>query len=124
MELPEGLKYSKNHIWLKRDGKTVKLGITDYAQDELGDVVFVDLPREGETYDMEDVFGTVESIKTVSDLFMPIKGEFISINENLMDNPELVNEDPYGKGWIAEVEIIEENTNLLTREEYESKVLD
>ena len=124
MELPEGLKYSKNHIWLKKDDKTVKLGITDYAQDELGDVVFVDLPREGETYDMEDVFGTVESIKTVSDLFMPIKGEFISINENLMDNPELVNEDPYGKGWIAEVEIIEENTNLLTREEYESKVLD
>ena len=113
MELPEGLQYSKNHIWLKKNDETVKLGITDFAQNELGDVVFVDLPREGEEYDIEDVFGTVESIKTVSDLFMPVKGEFIAINENLMDNPELVNEDPYGKGWIAEVRIIEENNNLL-----------
>lgn len=124
MELPEGLQYSKNHIWLKKNDETVKLGITDFAQNELGDVVFVDLPREGEEYDIEDVFGTVESIKTVSDLFMPVKGEFIAINENLMDNPELVNEDPYGKGWIAEVRIIEENNNLLTKDEYEGNILD
>ena len=120
MELPEGLKFTEDHIWIKKDGKKARLGITNYAQDELGDVVFVDLPQEGEEYSLKEVFGTVESIKTVSDLFMPVKGLIISVNQKLLDNPELINKEPYREGWIVEIKIQGNEEKLISRQKYKS----
>ena len=103
MNFPEELKYSKEHEWVRMEGDIAIIGITDYAQDRLGDIVFVDIPTEGEELEADEVFGSIEVVKTVSDLFMPIAGEVLEQNEELEDNPELVNEDPYGKGWLIKV---------------------
>lgn len=103
MDIPKDLKYTKEHEWIKVEGDTVIVGITDYAQGELGDVVFIEIETEGEKLAREDVFGTIEAVKTVSDLFMPVSGEVNEINEKLEDKPELVNQDPYGEGWMIKI---------------------
>tara|TARA_B100000780_G_scaffold217271_1_gene156570 strand:+ start:17974 stop:18354 length:381 start_codon:yes stop_codon:yes gene_type:complete len=103
MNIPKELKYTKDHEWLKIEGDQVTIGITDFAQSELGDIVYVEVETLDETLKAEAVFGTVEAVKTVSDLFMPVSGEIIAINEGLEDTPETVNEDPYGKGWMIKV---------------------
>ena len=105
MNIPAELKYTKDHEWIRLEGDTAVIGITHYAQDQLGDIVYVEIETEGETLDNEEVFGTVEAVKTVSDLFMPIAGEVIEFNSALEDNPALVNEDPYGEGWMIKVKV-------------------
>lgn len=103
MNFPEELKYSKDHEWVKIEGDLLVIGITDFAQGELGDIVYVDVDTLDETVEMNEVFGSVEAVKTVSDLFMPVAGEVVEFNEELEDEPEVVNEDPYGKGWMIKV---------------------
>jgi len=103
MNFPDQLRYTKDHEWLKVEGNEATVGITDFAQSELVDIVFVDIETEGETLDAEAVFGTVEAVKTVSDLFMPLAGKVIAVNSNLTSNPEAVNKDPYGEGWMIRV---------------------
>ena len=103
MEFPSELKYTKEHVWVKVNGNTAKIGITDYAQEQLGDIVFVDIPSEGETLAAGDTFGTIEVVKTISDLFLPVAGEVLEQNEALADQPELVNKDPYGEGWLIKI---------------------
>ena len=103
MEFPKELKYSKDHEWLKVEGNIAYIGITKFAQGELGDIVFVDVDTEGEVLEKEEVFGSIEAVKTVSDLFMPISGEVLSFNDKLEGNPELINSDPYGDGWIIQI---------------------
>lgn len=105
MNFPEELKYTKDHEWVRVEGDTVVIGITDFAQKELGDIVYVEVDTLDETLDQEEVFGTVEAVKTVSDLFLPIAGEVIEFNESLEDEPEKVNTDPYGEGWMVKVKI-------------------
>ncbi|MDP5099132.1 MAG: glycine cleavage system protein GcvH [Crocinitomicaceae bacterium] len=105
MNIPANLKYTKDHEWVSVDGNVATIGITDFAQGELGDIVYVEVETEGETLDNEEVFGSVEAVKTVSDLFMPLSGEIKEFNTELEANPELVNSDPYGKGWMIKVEI-------------------
>lgn len=105
MKLPEDLKYTKDHEWVKIEGDVATIGITDFAQSELGDIVYVEVETLDEEIDKEEVFGTVEAVKTVSDLFLPFDGEIIEFNEELEDEPELVNEDPYGKGWMIKARI-------------------
>jgi glycine cleavage system H protein len=105
MNIPGNLKYTKDHEWVKVDGDIATIGVTDFAQSELGDIVFVEVETEGETLDREEVFGTVEAVKTVSDLFMPIAGEIVEFNTEIEANPELVNSDPYGAGWMVKVKI-------------------
>lgn len=105
MNIPANLKYTKDHEWVSVDGNLATIGITDFAQGELGDIVYVEVETEGETLDNEEVFGSVEAVKTVSDLFMPLSGEIKEFNTELEANPELVNSDPYGKGWMIKVEI-------------------
>tara|TARA_B100000767_G_C19356814_1_gene366162 strand:+ start:142 stop:519 length:378 start_codon:yes stop_codon:yes gene_type:complete len=105
MEFPKELKYSKDHEWLRVEGSNAYIGITEFAQGELGDIVFVDVDTEGEELEKEAVFGSIEAVKTVSDLFMPINGEVLSFNEKLEDNPELINTDPYGEGWVVKIAI-------------------
>lgn len=103
LNLPEDVKYTKDHEWAKLDGDTVTIGINDYAQDQLGEIVFVELPEEGDTFSKEDEFGSVESVKAVSELFIPISGEVTAVNEDLEDAPELVNEDCYQGGWLVKI---------------------
>ena len=103
MNTPQELRYTKDHEWARLEGDVVYVGITDYAQGELGEIVFVDVPTEGETLSAEEVFGSIEAVKTVSDLLLPIEGEVLELNPELEDQPELVNNDPYGKGWIIKV---------------------
>lgn len=103
MNIPEGLKYTSEHEWVRMDGDVAYVGITDYAQEQLGDIVFVDIPSVGDSLEANEVFGTIEVVKTVSDLFLPIAGEVLEQNEELESNPELVNNDPYGKGWIIKI---------------------
>lgn len=105
MNIPKNLKYSKEHEWLAAEGNTITIGITDYAQGELGDVVYVELPGVGDTFENQDAFGTIEAVKAVSDLYCPISGEVIEINEALEDAPETVNKDPYGEGWMLKMKI-------------------
>lgn len=105
MNIPADLKYTKDHEWCKVDGDIVTIGVTDFAQSELGDIVFVEVETEGETLEKEEVFGTIEAVKTVSDLFMPIAGEVIEFNEEIESSPELVNDDPYGNGWMIKVKV-------------------
>lgn len=105
MNIPEGLKYTKDHEWVKIDGDVATIGITDFAQGELGDIVYVEVETEGESLDAEETFGTVEAVKTVSDLFMPVSGEVIEFNESLESEPEVVNSDPYGEGWMIKVKM-------------------
>jgi glycine cleavage system H protein len=105
MEFPKELKYTKDHEWLKIEGDNAYIGITEFAQGELGDIVFVDVDTQGEELKKEEVFGSIEAVKTVSDLFMPINGEVLAFNEKLGDKPELINSEPYGKGWIIKIAI-------------------
>lgn len=105
MNIPDNLKYSKDHEWLRLEGEFAYIGITDFAQGELGDIVFVEIETQGETLNREDVFGSVEAVKTVSDLFMPVSGEVLEVNPHLADNPEAVNTDPYGEGWMVKIRL-------------------
>ncbi len=105
MNIPQEFKYTKEHEWVSLDGDTATVGITDFAQRELGDIVYVEVDTEGEELDQDEVFGTVEAVKTVSDLFMPVSGEVITFNEALEDEPELINKDPYDKGWIIKIKV-------------------
>ncbi|MEY4603005.1 MAG: hypothetical protein RIT43_297 [Bacteroidota bacterium] len=105
MNVPGNLKYTKDHEWVRIEGDVAVVGITDFAQGELGDIVYVEIETEGESLDQEEVFGSVEAVKTVSDLFMPLSGEIIEFNGNLESNPELVNSDPYGEGWMIKVKL-------------------
>lgn len=105
MNFPSELKYTKDHEWVKVEGDTATVGITEFAQSELGDIVFVEIETEGEELEIEQVFGSVEAVKTVSDLFMPLSGEVVEVNAKLEDTPEVVNEDPYGLGWMVKIKI-------------------
>lgn len=118
--LPDDVKYSKDHEWAKSQGDNVRIGITDYAQDQLGDIVFVEVPEVGDTFDQGSEFGTVESVKAVSEMYMPVGGEIAAVNEALEDAPELLNQDPYGKGWIAEVKAADpaEMDDLMDKKAY------
>ena len=124
MEFPKELKYSKDHEWLKVDGSTAYIGITEFAQGELGDIVFVDVDTEGEVLEKEEVFGSIEAVKTVSDLFMPISGEVLEFNNKLEDEPELINSDPYGDAWIIKISVsdINELDFLLDADSYKELV--
>ena len=121
MRVPEELQYTKSHEWVRTEGDTATIGITDHAQEELGDVVFVELPDEGDTFDAGESFGTVESVKAVSDLYAPVGGEVVEVNSALEDAPEKINEDPYGEGWIIKLRTSGE-ADLLSPEEYEKVV--
>jgi glycine cleavage system H protein len=122
--VPEGLYYSKDHEWLRVEGETGTVGITDHAQNSLGDVVYVELPKVGDTFGGHESFGSVESVKAVSELFLPVGGEVVEVNESLQDEPEHVNTDPYGKGWMVRVRIADASQvdALLTPKEYEDFV--
>ena len=122
MSVPEELQYTKSHEWVRTEDDTATIGITDHAQDELGDVVFVELPQQGATLDAGDSFGTVESVKAVSDLYTPIGGEVVEVNEALSDSPEKINEDPYGEGWIVKLRVSDEGSELLSASDYEQFV--
>ena len=123
MNIPTHLKYTKDHEWISIEGDIATIGITDFAQGELGDIVYVEIEKVGESFSKEEVFGTVEAVKTVSDLFMPLTGEIIDINQTLNEKPELVNEDPYGRGWMIKVKLNSpETTSLLNSEEYKKLI--
>jgi glycine cleavage system H protein len=124
MNIPENLKYTKDHEWIRVEGNTGYVGITDYAQNELGDIVFIEIETVDETLDKEEVFGTIEAVKTVSDLFMPISGKVVKLNPKLEDSPELVNSDPYGEGWMVQVNIANpaELNNLLSASQYKELI--
>ena len=124
MNVPKELKYTKDHEWLSLDGDVATVGVTDFAQSELGDIVYVEVETLDETLEKEEVFGTVEAVKTVSDLFMPISGEIIEFNEKLETSPEVVNEDPYGEGWMIKIRVSDENelNELLSADEYEGEI--
>jgi glycine cleavage system H protein len=121
LNIPEDLQYTKSHEWVRIEGETATIGITDHAQDELGDIVFVELPEEGDTFDAGESFGTVESVKAVSDLYAPVGGEVVEVNSALEDAPENINEDSYGEGWIVKLRTTDE-ADLLSPEEYEKVV--
>ena len=121
MSIPDDLQYTKSHEWVRAEDGTVTIGITDHAQEELGDVVFVELPDVGVTIGTGDSFGTVESVKAVSDLYTPVGGEVVEVNSSLEDAPEKINDDPYGEGWIVKLSTSEE-ADLLSPEEYEKVV--
>jgi len=120
MKIPENLKYTKDHEWIRVEESFAYIGVTDFAQGELGDVVFVEIETKGENLDKEEVFGTIEAVKTVSDMFMPVSGEVIEINPKIEDEPELVNKDPYGEGWLINISIADssELDELMTPEQY------
>jgi glycine cleavage system H protein len=124
MSIPTNLKYTKDHEWVSIDGDIATIGITDFAQGELGDIVYVEIETEGETLNAEEVFGSVEAVKTVSDLFLPLAGEIIEFNSELDANPEYVNSDPYGKGWMIKIKIQDasETANLLDAAAYEALI--
>ena len=124
MNFPADLKYTKDHEWIRVDGNVAYVGITDYAQGELGEIVFVDITTEGEVVANEEAFGTIEAVKTVSDLFMPVSGEVIEANAELDDKPELVNEDVYGNGWLIKISISDpsELDELMSAAEYEQMI--
>lgn len=124
MNIPENLKYTKDHEWVRIEGNIAIVGITEFAQGELGDIVFVEIETEDETLAKEDVFGTIEAVKTVSDLYMPLSGKVLEVNEDLDGQPELVNKDPYGGGWMIKLEIadLSEISKLLPAEEYKALI--
>jgi glycine cleavage system H protein len=124
MNIPENLKYTKDHEWIKIEGDLAVIGITDFAQGELGDIVFIEVETVGEELDKEEVFGTIEAVKTVSDMFMPVSGEVKEFNEKLEDAPETINSDPYGEGWIIKVKMKDtaELDDLLSNEEYAASI--
>ncbi len=122
MNIPADLKYSKDHEWARIEGDVAVVGITDYAQNELGDIVYVELPEVGTQVEQGKTFGTIEAVKAVSDLFAPVSGEVVEVNEKLNDSPELVNQDPYGEGWMIKIKMSnpDEVNNLLSKEDYEA----
>ena len=124
MNIPAELKYTKDHEWVKIDGDVITVGITDFAQSELGDIVYVEVETLDETLDADEVFGTVEAVKTVSDLFLPVSGEIIEFNESLEDEPEKVNTDPYGEGWMIKVKCsdISQLDDLLSADDYKAQI--
>ena len=124
MNFPENLRYTKDHEWVRIEGDEATIGITDFAQSELGDIVFVDIGTEGQTLDHEAVFGTVEAVKTVSDLFMPVSGTITQLNPGLADDPASVNKDPYGAGWMVKVKLTNKGDvdGLLTADKYKELV--
>lgn len=124
MNFPDNLKYSNDHEWIKVDGNKATVGITDYAQSELGEIVYVDINTEGESVVKGEVFGSIEAVKTVSDLFLPVSGKVLEVNPLLEDKPELINEDPYGEGWIIKIEIEDAVglDNLLSSEAYKKLI--
>ena len=124
MNIPAELKYTKDHEWVRIEGDEAVIGITDFAQSELGDIVFVEVETEGESIQSEEIFGSVEAVKTVSDLFMPLSGEVLSFNSELEDAPEVVNSDPYGEGWMIRVKISDasEVDALLSAEQYKDLI--
>ncbi|UKN03413.1 glycine cleavage system protein GcvH [Paracrocinitomix mangrovi] len=124
MNVPADLKYTKDHEWIKVDGDVATVGITDFAQSELGDIVYVEIETEGETLDQEEVFGSIEAVKTVSDLFMPVGGEVIEINEEIESNPEVINSDAYGSGWLIKVKLTDASQldDLLSADAYKDLI--
>lgn len=124
MSIPENLKYTKDHEWVRVEGDEAVIGITEFAQQELGDIVFIEVETEGETLDIEEAFGTIEAVKTVSDMFMPVSGEVLEFNPILEDTPETVNNDSYGDGWIVRIKISdpEQLNALLTAEQYKAQI--
>ena len=122
MNIPESLKYTKDHEWIKIEGTTALVGITDFAQGELGDIVYLDINTVGQEINEHEVFGTVEAVKTVSDLFMPITGKILEVNPILQSNPEKVNADPYGDGWMIKVEIKGSANSLLSAKQYKELI--
>lgn len=125
MSIPADLRFTKDHEWIKKEeDDRVVIGVTDFAQGELGDIVFVEIETEGESLEVEEIFGTIEAVKTVSDLFMPLSGEVIEVNEALVDAPELVNSDPYGEGWMVKIKMSDPTQwdTLMSSEEYAALV--
>ncbi|HBF20984.1 MAG TPA: glycine cleavage system protein GcvH [Cryomorphaceae bacterium] len=124
MDFPKELKYTKDHEWVRIDGDVAWVGITDFAQSELGDIVFVEIDTEGEELDIEEVFGSVEAVKTVSDLFMPVSGEILELNSKIEESPELVNTDPYGEGWMIKIKLSDtsELDSLLSADAYKEVI--
>jgi len=124
MNFPNELKYTKEHEWVKVEGDIGTVGITEFATSELGDVVFVEIETEGESLEKDDSFGTIEAVKTVSDLFMPVSGKIVEVNAKLEDTPEIVNQDPYGDGWLVKIKIEnkDELDDLLSAEDYKSEI--
>lgn len=124
MNFPSELKYTKDHEWVRIEGKCAYVGITEFAQQELGDIVYVDINTVGKEVPQDDVFGTVEAVKTVSDLFMPITGTIIEFNKKLDTNPELVNSDPYGEGWMVKVDVVDfvQVDSLLSADDYKAEI--
>jgi glycine cleavage system H protein len=124
MNIPTDLRYTADHEWVKLEGDVATIGVTDYAQSELGDIVFVEVETEGESIDAEEVFGTIEAVKTVSDLFLPVAGEVLEFNEELEGDPSLINSDPFGKGWIIKMKVtdISDLDKLLDAEAYSASL--
>lgn len=124
MTVPDELKYTEEHEWIRVEGEDIVVGITEFAQGELGDVVFIEIETEGETLDKGDTFGTIEAVKTVSDLYMPVDGELTEVNAALEDNPELVNSDPFGEGWMIRIKLSDPSQldELITAEDYRSMI--
>lgn len=122
MNIPAGLQYTKDHEWVKIEGNTATVGITDFAQGELGDIVYVDISTVGQTVGEGDVFGTVEAVKTVSDLYMPVAGKVLEVNAVLDGSPEKVNEDPYGEGWMIKIEVSGASSGLLSADQYKELI--
>ncbi len=120
LEFPGDRQYSEEHLWVQSSGEKAKIGITDYAQDQLGEIVYVDLPGEGDVLQKGDEFGTIESVKAVSELYMPVSGEVLSVNTGLEDDPKLINENPYTDGWMMEIKVLDtaELSNLMSKEDY------
>ncbi len=124
MNIPDNLKYTNDHEWVKVDGDEAVIGITEFAQKELGDIVFIEVETEGESLEKGDAFGTIEAVKTVSDMFMPVNGEVLEFNAELESNPEIVNKDPYGEGWIIKIKVAElsELNELIDADEYKELI--
>ena len=122
MNVPENLLYTKDHEWIRIEGNSGYVGVTDFAQGELGDIVFIEIETVGETLAKEEVFGTIEAVKTVSDMFMPVSGEILELNPALEETPDVVNKDPYGKGWMVKIKLTDpsETASLLTPEQYKA----
>ncbi len=124
MNIPKDLKYTKDHEWIRVEGDTAVAGITDFAQGELGDIVFIEIETEGETLDKDEVFGTIEAVKTVSDMFMPLSGEVKEVNQKLEETPDIVNKDPYGDGWMIKIAMSDKSEldEMLSAEEYKELI--
>ncbi len=124
MNIPENLKYTKDHEWLRVEGNEAFIGVTEFAQSELGDIVFIEVETVGENLEKEETFGTIEAVKTVSDMFMPVSGEILEFNAELESTPELVNQDPYGKGWIVKIKLSnpDEINELLNAADYKASI--